>query len=133
MLVIRAKRLILSTPRVCRDAVALGQPRNRRRGALSGLRGCERATQRQTAAQAQSTDALANQAGRGGVMGMPGQGMATAGAPVKERDQNKGPTVANGAGKGGAESTGAIAGFNSLGGLAQARPSRQHITYVSHF
>ena len=32
-------------------------------------------------------------------MGMPGQGMATAGAPVKERDQ-KGPTVANGAGKG---------------------------------
>ena len=74
---------------------------------------------RQTAAQAQSTDALANQAGRGGVMGMPGQGMATAGAPVKERDQ-KGPTVANGAGKGGAESTGAMAGFNSLGGLAQA-------------
>ena len=55
----------------------------------------------------------------GGVMGMPGQGMATAGAPVKERDQ-KGPTVANGAGKGGAESTGAMAGFNSLGGLAQA-------------
>ena len=46
---------------------------------------------RQTAAQAHSTDALANQAGRGGVMGMPGQGMATAGAPVKERGQ-KGPS-----------------------------------------
>ena len=61
---------------------------------------------RQTAAQAQSTDALANQAGRGGVMGMPGQGMATAGArPVKERDQ-KGRSVANGAVKGGAESAG---------------------------
>ena len=62
-------------------------------------RPASRGLPRQTAAQAQSTDALANQAGRGGVMGMPGQGMATAGAPVKERDQ-KGPTVANGAGKG---------------------------------
>ena len=82
-------------------------------------RPASRGMPRQTAAQAQSTDALANQAGRGGVMVMLGQGMATAGAPVKERDQ-KGPTVANGAGKGGAESTGAMAGFNSLGGLAQA-------------
>ena len=68
---------------------------------------------RQTAAQAQSTDALANQAGRGGVMGMPGQGMATAGAPVKERGQ-KGPSVANGAGEGEAESARAMASLNLL-------------------
>ena len=68
---------------------------------------------RQTAAQAHSTDALANQAGRGGVMGMPGQGMATAGAPVKERDQ-KGPSVANGAGEGEAESARAMASLNLL-------------------
>ena len=52
----------------------------------AGVRGgpanrpASRGMPRQTAAQAQSTDALANQAGRGGVMGMPGQGMATAGA-----------------------------------------------------
>ena len=88
------------------------------RGGRGKRAGC-RERPRQTAAQAQSTDALANQAGRGGVMGMPGQGMATAGAPVKERDQ-KGPTVANGAGKGGAESARAMADFNSLGGLGQA-------------
>ena len=94
-------------------------------------RPASRGLPRQTAAQAQSTDALANQAGRGGVMGMPGQGMATAGAPVKERD-HKGPTVANGAGKGGAESAGAMADFNSLGGLLGLPgldPSRLHITY----
>ena len=74
---------------------------------------------RQTAAQAHSTDALAKQqAGRGGVMGMPGQGMATAGAPVKERDQ-KGPTVANGAGEGEAESARAMASLNLLPGSGE--------------
>ena len=72
----------------------------------------------QTAAQAQITDALANQAGRGRVMGMPGQGMATAGAPVKERDQ-KGPTVANGAGEGEAESARAMASLNLLPGSGE--------------
>ena len=66
----------------------------------------------QTAAQAQSTDALANQAGRGGVMGMPGQGMATAGAPVKERGQKGPASVANGAGEGEAESARAMHGLS---------------------
>ena len=83
---------------------------------------------RQTAAQAHSTDALANQAGRGGVMGMPGQGMATAGAPVKERGQ-KGPSVANGAGEGEAESARAMASLNLLRALESLDPSRLHITY----
>ena len=76
-------------------------------------RPASRGLPRQTAAQAQSTDALANQAGRGGVMRMPGQGMATAGAPVNERGQ-KGPSVANGAGEGEAESARAMASLNLL-------------------
>ena len=51
-------------------------------------------------------------------MGMPGQGMATAGAPVKERDQ-KGPTVANRAGEGEAESARAMASLNLLPGSGE--------------
>ena len=61
-------------------------------------------------------------------MGMPGQGMATAGAPVKERDQ-KGPLVANGAGKGGAESAGRWPTSTLLEGSPRPDPSRLHITY----
>ena len=83
----------------------------------------------QTAAQAQITDALANQAGRGRVMGMPGQGMATAGAPVKERDQ-KGPSVANGAGEGEAESAPGPWPLSTCCRAPESLdPSRLHITY----
>ena len=54
--------------------------------------------------------------------------MATAGAPVKERDQ-KGPSVANGAGEGEAESARAMASLNLLRALESLDPSRLHITY----
>ena len=107
----------------------------------AGVRGgpanrpASRGMPRQTAAQAQSTDALANQAGRGGVMGMPGQGMATAGAPVKERDQ-KGPTVANGKtgqGKAGQNRLGRWPGSILWEGSPRLDPSLQHITYCHIF